>query len=112
MIIWRGWGVLIIVIVFASSLAANFISNAVAGPTYYDEHKWPLALSLVVSAVICWFWGLAYKNKPGRVVIDKQTGNELTLQPARPALFFIPLQYWGPILLIIAVVVFVMDAVK
>jgi len=111
MIIWRGWGILIAVIIFTCSLAANFISNAVAGPTYYDQHKWPFALSLVVSAVICWFWGLAYKNTPSRVVIDKQTGQEIILQPPRPALFFIPLQYWGPILLIIAIVLFVRDLI-
>ena len=112
MIIWRGAGVLIAVIVFGCSLLANLISNSVLGPTYYDQHKWPFALSLVVSAIICTVWGLFLKGKPDRVVIDKQTGQELVLKPSRPALFFIPVLYWGPILFVIAVVVFVMDLTK
>jgi hypothetical protein len=112
MIIWRGWGVLIAVIVFGSSLAANFICNAVYGSTYYDQHKWPFAVSLAISAAICWIWGAAMAKKPDRVVVDKQTGQEMILRAPRPALFFIPLQYWGPILLVVAVVVFITDFIK
>jgi uncharacterized membrane protein len=112
MIIWRGWGALIFVIVFGCSLAANFICNAIVGAPYYDEHKWPFALSLVASAVICWVWGVIAAKKPDRVVIDKATGQEMVLKASRPALFFIPLQYWGPILLVIAIGVFVMEFIK
>jgi hypothetical protein len=112
MIIWRGAGVLIVLIVFGCSFLANLISNSVLGPTYYDQHKWPLAVSLVISAIICLVWGLYLKKRPDRIVIDKQTGQEMVLKPSRPALFFIPVLYWGPILFVIAIVVFVMEFMK
>jgi hypothetical protein len=94
MIIWRGAGVFIVLIVFGCSFLANLISNSVLEPTYYDQHKWPFAVSLV------------------RVVIDKQTGKEMVLSPSRPALFFIPVLYWGPILFVLAIVVFALDFIK
>ena len=112
MIIWRGTGVLIVLIVFGCSFLANLICNSVLGPTYFDQHKWPFAVSLVVSAIICLVWGLYLKKRPDRVVIDKQTGKEMLLGPSRPALFFIPVFYWGPILFVVAIVVFALDIIK
>jgi hypothetical protein len=38
-IIWRGLGWLVAVIVFGFSLAANFVVNATYGEGYYDHHK-------------------------------------------------------------------------
>ena len=67
MIIWRGAGVFIVLIVFGCSF---------------------------------------------RVAIDKQTGEEMIFSPSRPALFFIPVLYWGPILFIVAIVVFTLDFIK
>jgi len=47
MIIWQGLGFLVAVIIFGCSLIANLISNATVGKGYYDQHKWPFAVSLV-----------------------------------------------------------------
>jgi hypothetical protein len=33
---------------------------------------------------------------PGRTVIDKQTGQEISLR-RKHSLFFVPMEYWGPI---------------
>jgi hypothetical protein len=46
-IIWRGLGFLVPVIVFGCSLAANLIFNVVCGEGYYDNHKWSVAASLI-----------------------------------------------------------------
>ena len=105
MIIWRGRGFLVAVIIFGSSLVANLIFNAEVGPGYYDHHKWPFAVSLIVSAAICWFLGDYFRKRPGRVVIDRQSGKEFTLNKAH-TLFFIPMRWWAPILLLWALILF------
>lgn len=111
MIIWQGFGIMVFVIVFACSLVANLITNAVVGPGYYDSHKWPLAVSLMVSAAVCWFYAQYLGRRPGRVVIDKQTGKEFTIN-RKHALFFIPMLYWAPILLVAALVLLVLQFTK
>jgi hypothetical protein len=99
---------LVVVIAFVCSLIANLIANAAAGEGYFDKHKWPLGIALLVSAVICWYLGDYLRNRPGRVVIDKQTGKELVLRKSH-ALFFIPMHWWGPILGVCALAAFVTE---
>lgn len=103
-IIWRGLGFLVAVIVFACSLAANLILNATYGDGYYDHHKWPFALSLLVSAAICWFVGVNLRKSSDRLAIDKESGKEFVVNRPKHALFFIPMHLWGPILAVIAVI--------
>ena len=103
-IIWRGLGFLVAVIVFACSLAANFAFNTIRGEGYYDHHKWPFAVSLAVAAAICWFLGNILRKRADRIVIDKLTGKEFAVNQSKHALFFLPMHCWSPILLLIAVV--------
>jgi hypothetical protein len=74
MIIWQGRGFLVAVIIFGFSLIMNLIFNATYGTGYYDQHKWPFALSLIDSAILCWFLGNYLRKKTYRIVIDKTTG--------------------------------------
>jgi hypothetical protein len=60
---------------------------------------------LIVSAAICWFLGDYLRKRPGRVVIDKQSGKEFTLNKAH-TLFLIPVRWWAPILLVWALIEF------
>ena len=103
-IIWHGQGYLVAVIVFGCSLVVNLIINATRGKEYYDHHKWPFALSLILSAVICWFLGTYLRKRSDRVVIDKQTGKEIAINQSRHTLFFVPMHYWAPLLLMIALI--------
>ncbi|HTY88152.1 MAG TPA: hypothetical protein VMB80_11855 [Candidatus Acidoferrum sp.] len=108
-IIWTGKGYLVFVIVFGCSLIANLIVNAKAGPDYYDQHKWPFAVSLLVSAAICWPLGDYLRKRSDQVVIDKQTGKEFVINQSRHTLFFIPMHWWAPILMVGAVILFVVE---
>jgi hypothetical protein len=110
-IIWRGLGWLVAVIVFGFSLAANLAFNAFYGEGYYDHHKWPFALSLFVSAAACWFLGSYLKTHSDRIAIDKQTGKEIVVNQSRHALFFIPMHLWGPVLALIAIIVLALEFV-
>jgi hypothetical protein len=98
MIIWSGLGFLVAVIVFGFSLVFNLAFNAWLVENYYEDHKWPFGVSLLLSAIACWFLG-AYLRGRGA-----QTGNH--------RFFFIPVHLWGPILAIGGVVVCVVDLVN
>ena len=112
MIIWSGLGFLVAVIVFGFSLVLNFAVNACWGDGYYDTHKWPLATSLFLSAVACWFLGSTLRQRNPQIVIDKETGKELVLNRSNHSLFFIPIHIWAPILAVIGAIVLVVDLLK
>ena len=72
MIIWSGLGFLVAAIVIGFSLAFNAAFNTWWGDGYYDAHRWPLGMSLFLSAIVCWFLGSALRNRKARTVIDKK----------------------------------------
>jgi hypothetical protein len=112
MIIWNGWGFLVAMFVFGCSLCANLISNSVTGTeTYWDQHKWPLGVSLLVAAILSWSVGRYLASRKARTLVDKATGNELVIEPYH-ALFFIRMHWWGPILGAVGVVLVVVDMMK
>jgi hypothetical protein len=100
-IIWSGKGYLVAVITFGSSLVAELTTDFVTGNrTYWFAHRWPLAVSLLFSAVVCWFVGRVFWNQDARSLIDPKTGEEVVLR-ASHTLFFIPIIWWGPLLAVI-----------
>ena len=109
LIVWRGLGYLVAVIVFGSSLAMNLIFNAAIGERYYDRHKWPCALSFVFSALILWFLGNHLRQRSDRIVVDKESGEEFVVNQSEHSLFFIPVHLWTPILVAGAVALIAYD---
>lgn len=110
LIIWNGHGYLVLIIVLACSLAGNLIINATRGEGYYDQHKWPFALSLILSAALCWLLGTFLRKRADRVVIDKKTGEELVINLSSHTFFFVPMHWWAPILLLIALIVLCVES--
>ena len=106
MIIWSGWGFLVAVIVFGMSLAMEVVTEALAGDDrFYQAQAWPLALALALSGVIIWGLGRYLHARGARVVIDKATGQELTIG-GQHRFFFIPMHHWGPVLIALSVLPF------
>jgi hypothetical protein len=96
MIIWSGFGFLVVVFGFVFSLAAYLITNSVAGSdAYWDAHRLPLGVSLFFSAAACWLLGRFFHNRE-----ESHT------------LFFIPMLYWGLILAAIGLVAVISEFVK
>ena len=103
-IIWSGKGFLVAVFTVGFSLIANLITNSITGSgVYWDAHKWPLAVSLFVSAVACWFVGRFFQNGKAQVLIDPKTGKEVVLRKSH-TLFFIPIIWWAPILAVFGLI--------
>ena len=102
MIIWRGWGFLVAVFAFGASLAMELITESITrDDNFYQREAWPLALAFAIAGVITWFLGKTLHERGGRVVIDKATGQELTID-AKHTFFFVPMHYWGVVLIALA----------
>jgi len=99
MLIWKGLGFLVVVIAFVGMFASQFIFDKLFGSGYYEAQAWPKMAGCVAGAVAIWFLGTYLNSRPGRVFIDKQTGQEV-LYKKRHDLFFIPMQWWSIIWLI------------
>ena len=103
MIIWSGLGFLVAVFAFGCSLAMNLATNAIFNDeSYYTSHKWPLAIALAVAGILNWSLGQFLNARQSRVFIDKVTGHEVVIEPNH-SLFFIKMQGWGPILVVLGI---------
>lgn len=98
MIIWKGFGILVLVIAVLCVVIVQLIANGVTGnPQYGDTHHWVSGLALMISAIPIYFISRYFSTRPGRVVIDKATKRELVIRRTH-SLFFIPMEYWAIIL--------------
>lgn len=104
MVIWSGWGWVVPVFAFFVALGTELLSEAITGQDhFYQSHPWLVVGAMVVAGGLVGLVALFLSRRPARVVIDKQTGQELTLQP-KHSFFFVPLRWWAPLLPAIAVV--------
>jgi hypothetical protein len=106
MIIWSGLGFLVAVITFLLLLTAEYATESLfQDESYYQAHGWPKLLAFFLAAVVVWPLGKFLNRRQGKVVIEKETGKEVLVKPNH-SLFFIRIEYWGPILLILGIVFF------
>jgi len=108
MLIWKGMGFLVFVFVLCCSLVTNLVTDFFMGEAYWNEHQWPFGASLLVAALLSWAAGHFLVQRRARVLIDKNTGEEVVLTPDH-SFFFIKMHWWGPILLVVGMIVIVKD---
>jgi hypothetical protein len=109
MIIWRGAGLIVVAIVFCCNLVVQLLCNKLSGtPTYWDSHAWPLAAGFTTSGIVLACVGALLERRPGRVLVDPATGERIVFRKPHD-LFFVPMKYWGVILLVLASVVLATD---
>lgn len=101
--VWTGWGVLILLYGLAAMLVGGVIGRA-AG--LGARQLITIGICEVLAAVAVWFTGVRLNTQPGRQLIDKKTGKEVVLR-RRHTLFWIPMQYWAPVLALIGVIVMI-----
>ena len=105
-VIWKGWGILAVIIPIVFILIVELLVNAVFGEGFYQKSSWTLSLVLMLSAVLIYIVGIKLNGKKGKIVIDKESGEEMELKSTH-SLFWIPLQYWGFVMFALGVWAFV-----
>jgi hypothetical protein len=102
MLIWRGFGIMVIVIAAVALFAAMAAGEALWGtPLAPDKSRLTFAIGMAAAAAGVWgFHMLLASRSSGRTVVDKETGEEIVLRPKHD-LFFIPVKYWTFLLLVL-----------
>ncbi|PWV45712.1 MULTISPECIES: hypothetical protein [Nocardiopsis] len=97
MIIWRGWGILVLLIAAAIAVPCGIVAGHLMGSQASGLGG---AVGCVLAAVAVYFVGQ-------RLNAPKQAFDPATGQPVRHrnahTLFFVPMQYWAFILPVVAV---------
>lgn len=96
LVIWRGYGWLIPIIVFGGFLLSEIAMDDLYGEGFYQANEWPKILAILVSTVLIGSLGYYFNYKKRQVIVDPETGKK-TKSPSH-SLFFIPLEAWAIII--------------
>lgn len=111
MIVWRGWGVLALVIAAAPLLLVGLMVDTIAGAGSFERiYGWAAPPIMLLAAGAIWVVGRRL-NGGRRVLTHERTGERVELRPDH-SLFFLKMEYWAAPLAIGAVVVFVAGLVS
>ena len=90
MIIWKGYGFLVLVITVAIGALLSLLFSSMG-----SSEDTGAAVGAIISGLTIWFVGKKM-NAPdkARTFIDKESGQELNIKPNH-SLFFIKMQYWA-----------------
>lgn len=103
-IVWRGWGILTPVLGFLIWLLPLAAAEAVLGHGTYSNVSKPLSvLTALAAAGAIWVVGTTLNGVPGRLLVDPRTGEQVVLR-RRHDLFFIPMQWWAIVMVLVAIV--------
>ena len=95
MLVWQGWGILIVGVPFLLIVVTSAIWTAVFGePSVNANYSVILGIALLASAPIIYLLGKRLDARPGRTMIDKESGQEVVLRGAH-TLFFVGFRYWA-----------------
>ena len=111
LILWRGFGFMVVLIPFLVSIIGNLISNWAVGAGYWDSHKWPTGVAMLIATPILWLVGKRLNGRPGRLMVDKASGQEVLLKKMHD-LFWIKIEWWAIVTLIGGIALIVADVVK
>ncbi|MHB1425365.1 MAG: hypothetical protein ACYC3I_19515 [Gemmataceae bacterium] len=86
-------------------LLMNVAVNAVMQDDgYYQTHGWPKLLGLWIAAAVTWPLGRLMNRHEEKQLLDPETGDTVIVRSGGGhSLFFIPVEYWAVIFLILGV---------
>ena len=102
MIIWKGYGFLVLVIAVVIGAIVSLIFRKIG-----STEDMGAGVGAIISGIVIWFVGNKL-NAPAkdRAMIDKQTGQEVILKPNHSFLF-IKMQFWAFIVGAIGVIMII-----
>lgn len=98
LIVWRGFGWLVPIVIFAALILSQLSLDAVYGEGFYTANAWPKQAAFIVAAFSVGFLGIYLNHSKRQILIDEETGEPVGKAPAH-SLFFIPIEYWAIIVL-------------
>lgn len=104
-LVWTRLGFLIPIIFIAIAIIIFSISSSIFTQEYIESARWLFSLMFLISGIIYWFLGNLLNNKKSKKMIDPQT-NRVVFIKKRHNFFFIPIQYWLFIMIIIGIILF------
>jgi hypothetical protein len=103
MIIWNGLGYLVAVVGFAALILTEVLAEKITGDDqFYQQHGWVILIGMLVAAASTYGLHRLLPLQKGRVVIDKETGQEMVLR-SNHSLFFIPVKWWPLVFVVLGV---------
>ncbi len=102
MIVWKGWGFLGLLIPLILSVSVGEAIDSNYGDHTYQNSEWAMPLVLGLSAVLVSWIGYKLNSKQGRILIDPENNERVELKTIH-SMFWIPLQYWGIIIVAISI---------
>lgn len=94
MIIWTGYGIFVGVAGFACLCLTQLAVNGIMGDDhFYQSHGWPKLVGLWIAAAVSWPIGR-----------EMNRGRPYHVESKPHSLFFIPVQYWWAVFLVLGVV--------
>jgi amino acid transporter len=103
--LFTGWGPIVVVVFLVITFGAQRLLWSVTGEgRYFVHHPFVGLLVFAVAAVVVWFLGKFMNRKPLQVMELDQHGRKL-VPKARHTIWFVPAEYWGPILFVLLTVI-------
>jgi len=96
-------GVLVVLYGLAGLLVGGIVGNA-AGLS--SRQRITIGICEVLAAIALWFTGVRLNRDTERRLVDPKTGQGVIIR-RRHTLFWIPMQYWAPVLALIGVIVLI-----
>lgn len=110
MLAWRGKGWLVPIGTFASLLITQKVVNtAYNDPDFYTANAWPKIGGAAIAGAVLWVVGRKLNAEPGRRLMDTTTKEEFELK-RRHDFMHIPMQYWGPLVVVVVAAIALMQS--
>ena len=95
---------------FASALTYELM----VGESYWESHRWPFACSMLVAGVAtASLGGWLNTSRKTKQLFDPETGRGVTVAPPpKHSTFWMPMEWWGALLVVIGVFSLFFDLTK
>jgi hypothetical protein len=99
--LFSGWGPIVFVVFILITFGAQRLFATWTGDgRYFLHHPIVGLLVFAFAGIVVWFLGRFMNRKPEQVMELDQHGRKL-VPKARHTIWFIPAEYWGPILFVV-----------
>ena len=93
MVIWKGLGILVPLIIFAVLIGAQASVDSVMGDGFYTDSDLAQGVALMLGGFVSFLWS-SWRNRRWIVILREETADGIEFGGA-DSLFFVPTEYWS-----------------